>query len=268
MRDNEKKGTKGLFVLLFIMIGSALYIWLIMPMLEKEEVVEEKKEEKEEISLQEVGEQLYAKFTLTESEEYGITAEDETYLESKLSIYKMSDQLKVNLAIKNITEEYHLYDGKYSMKEAMQNMNGNFYYSGYYIRQSVVEDTVSALFGDVPFKHQTVRLRDKLYVYKDFEQYYEIWDYRNLPTYTEEKVTFEEVVVKDDEILVYEYVAYTEFKDMENIITRTLHSKNVGVVITDDNVADYLSYMDKYKYTFKKNKDGNYYFVSVEYMYE
>ena len=42
MRDNEKKGTKGLFVLLFIMIGSALYIWLIMPMLEKEEVVEEK----------------------------------------------------------------------------------------------------------------------------------------------------------------------------------------------------------------------------------
>ena len=147
-------------------------------------------------------------------------------------------------------------------------MNGNFYYSGYYIEQTAIEKSVNSLFGPTPIKHQSVRLRDKLYVYKEYEQYYEIWDYRNMPKYNEEKVTAKEVVVKDDEILVYEYVAYTDFKDLENIVTRTIHTKNVGVVITDDNVGDYLSYMDKYKYTFKKNKDGNYYFVSVEYMYE
>ena len=268
MRNNEKKGTKGLVVLLFLMVCFTIYVWLIAPMLEKEEEVEEKKDEKEEISLKELGEQLYAKFTLTESEEYGMTSQDETYLENKLSVYKMSDQLKINLAIKNLTTEYHTYDGKYSLKEAVKNMNGNFYYSGYYIEQSAIEKCVNSLFGPTPIKHQSVRLRDKLYVYKEYEQYYEIWDYRNMPKYSEEKVTAKEVVVKDDEILVYEYVAYTDFKDLENIVTRTIHTKNVGVVITDDNVGDYLSYMDKYKYTFKKNKDGNYYFVSVEYMYE
>ena len=268
MRNNEKKATKSLVVLLFLMVCFAIYMIVIVPMLEKEEEVEEKKEEKEEISLKELGEQLYTKFALDESEEFGISDVDEQHLENKLSVYKMSDQLKVNLGIKNLTTEYHMYDGKYSLKEAVKNMSGNFYYSGYYIKQSAVEDSINALFGPTPVKHQTVRLRDKLYVYKEFEKYYEIWDYKNIPQYTEEKVTSAEVVVKDDEILVYEYVAYTDFKNIDNIVTRTIHSKNVGVVITDDNVSEYLSYMDKYKYTFKKNKDGNYYFVSVEYMYE
>ena len=73
MRNNEKKGTKGLVVLLFLMVCFTIYVWLIAPMLEKEEEVEGEKEEKEEISLKELGEQLYAKFTLTESEEYGMT---------------------------------------------------------------------------------------------------------------------------------------------------------------------------------------------------
>lgn len=268
MRNNEKKATKSLFVLLFAMIAFACYMWVVAPMLEEKEVKEEKKKEEEKISLTEIGESLYARFALDESEEFGITTQDKSYMENKLTVYKMSDSLKINYGIKNLSEDYHMYDGKYSVKEAIKNMNGNFYYSGYYIAESAVEKSVDTLFGATPIKHQTIKLRDKLYVYKPYEQYYEIWEFKDMPKYSEEKITYKEVVAKEEEILVYEYIAYTDYVDVENIVTRTAHSNNVGVVITEENVAEYLSYMDKYRYTFKKNKDGNYYFVSLEYMYE
>ena len=48
-------------------------------------------------------------------------------------------------------------------------------------------------------------------------------------------------------------------KNIDNIVTRTIHSNNVGVVITDDNVSEYLSYMDKYKY-FTTSFTDKYYF--------
>lgn len=268
MNNQEKNGTKGLMVMLVIMLLFLVYQFVISPIINTEKIEETKKVEEQEVNLEELGEKLYAKFSLTIGEEYGITSDDNTLLNSKLSVYKMSDTLKLTLGIKNVGDEYITSDGSYSLKEAISNMNGNFYYSGKYITEEAIEKSLTNIFGAIPIEHQTITLRDNKYVYNKNKKIYEIWGLRKTPKYTEEKVTYKEVVVKDEEILVYEYVAYTDYADISNIKTRTVHSKSVGVVITEDDIESYLSYMDKYKYTFKKNEDGNYYFVSIEYMYE
>lgn len=268
MNNQEKNGTKGLIVLLTVMVLFAVYRVVIVPILEREEATGPEPTREDEVTLEEIGEDLYAKVTLTIEEETGITSADESALNGKLSIYKMSDKLKINLGIKNVKEESIVSDGGYSPKEAANNMDGNFYYSGKYITVKAVQASIDELCGPTPIKHQTITLRDNKYVYNPINNRYEIWVLRKTPKYTEEKVTYKEVVAKDEEILVYEYVAYTDYKDLDNIVTRTVHSKRVEVVITEENASNYLSYMDKYRYTFKKNKDGNYYFVSVEYVYE
>ena len=268
MINQEKNGTKGLMVMLTAMLLFVVYQFVIVPIIEKEKIEEPEPVKEPEINLEELGEKLYAKFSLSIGEEYGITEADETLLNGKLSVYKMSDALRLCLGFKNVGDEYITSDGSYSLREAVNNMNGNFYYSGKYITQAAIEKSMNNIFGPIPVEHQTITLRDNKYVYDEKKEIYEIWILRKTPKYTEEKVTYKEIVIKDDEILVYEYVAYTDFSEPTNAKTRTVHSKSLEVIITEEDVEGYLSYMDKYKYTFKKNKDGNYYFVSVEYMYE
>ena len=268
MAYQEKNGIKGLVVVLALMLLFVLYQFVISPLLKQEKEEEPTDTVDEVVDLDALGEKLYSQMTLSIGEEFGITDADKEHLTTKLSIYKMSDPLKITLGIKNVGEEYITYDGGYSLREAIENMDGNFYYSGEYITATAIENSIDNLFGPTPIKHQTITLRDNKYVYDDYKDIYEIWILRKTPEYTEEKITYNEVVANEEEILVYEYVAYTDYKDLDNITTRTVNSKNIGVVITEENVQDYLSYMDKYRYTFSKNEDGNYYFVSIEYMYE
>lgn len=268
MAYQEKNGIKGLVVVLALMLLFVLYQFVISPLLKQEKEEEPTDTVDEVVDLDDLGEKLYSQMTLSIGEEFGITDTDKEHLTTKLSIYKMSDPLKITLGIKNVGEEYITYDGGYSLREAIENMDGNFYYSGEYITATAIENSIDNLFGPTPIKHQTITLRDNKYVYDDYKDIYEIWILRKTPEYTEEKITYNEVVANEEEILVYEYVAYTDYKDLDNITTRTVNSKNIGVVITEENVQDYLSYMDKYRYTFSKNEDGNYYFVSIEYMYE
>ena len=268
MNKQDKNGSKGLILLLLAMVLFVVYQVFIVPLINKEETKMTEPTKEDEVTLEEIGEELYSKTTLSPVEEYGIPAEDEALLSGKLTIYKMSDKLKINLAIKNIKDKSVVVDSGYSIKDAAENMDGNYYYIGKYIPADAVQESINSLCGPTPIKHQKIELRDIKYVYNEVSNVYEIWTPRKTPEYTEEKVTYKEVVAKDEEILVYEYVAYTDYKDLDNIKTRTVHSKRVEVVISEDNVEDYLSYMDKYKYTYKKNKDGNYYFVSVEYVYE
>ena len=72
----------------------------------------------------------------------------------------------------------------------------------------------------------------------------------------------------DKEILIYYYVAYTDFSDSDDVSSGTLRYPSIDVIITQENVKDYLSYMDKFKYTFEKSNDGNFYFKSIEYVNE
>ena len=210
MNNKEKNGTKGLIVLFTVMVLFAVYQILIVPLLNQEEVKVPEPVKEDEVTLEELGEDLYSKLTLTLNEEAGITSDDNTALSGKLSIYKMSDKLKINIGIKNVKEESIVSDGGYSLKDAANNMDGNFYYSGKYITASAVQASIDSICGPVPFKHQTITLRDVKYVYNDIKNIYEIWVLRKTPQYTEEKVTYKEVVVKEEEILVYEYVAYTD----------------------------------------------------------
>lgn len=268
MNTHEKNGTKSLIVMLVLIVGFVVYVMIFQPLLEKNEVEKPKEEKPEEVNLEELGEELYAKFTLDINEELAITDSDKAALNNKLTIYKMSDQLKINLGIKNVGEEYITNDGGYSLKESLNNMNGGFYYSGKFITRTAIDQSMERLFGAVPVEHQTITLIEQRYVYNEKKDIYEIWVLKNDYEGTEKKVTNYEITAKDDQILVIEYVAYTDYKDLDNIKTRTVTRDSVEVVITEENVRDYLSYMDKYRYTFEKREDGNYYFVSVEYMYD
>lgn len=268
MQTEEKNGSRGLILLLIAMVLFIIYQLIIAPIFAKKEENVKKNPENnktaEEI-LAETSEKLYNSFALTLEEESIFTQNDRTLLNNKLSLYKMSDQLKLYLGFKNVEDKYYTKDGGYSLKEAIANSSGNYYYSGVYIMTKPLEETMVSLFGNLPIKHQTITLRNTRYVYNEKKNFYEVWITKKALTDKEEKITHKEVVTQGDEIYIYEYVAYTDSSDPNNIKSRTVQQASIEVIITDANKKTYLNYMDKYKYTFKKNKDGNYYFISVEY---
>jgi hypothetical protein len=269
MQVEEKNGSKGLILLLILMIVAGVYQLIIVPKyLNKEKKNNggsgEETKTPEEL-LAEKAEYLYNSFTLTIEEESVFNQSDKNSLKGKLTLYKMSEPLKLYIGFKNIDKKYYTKDGGHSMKEALANASGNYYYSGNYIMTAPVEEKMIELFNDLPIKHQTVTLKNTKFVYNDTKGLYEVWVTKDAILYTEEKVAYKEVVTKGNEIYIYEYVAYTDYKDLNNIKSRTVQQSSIEVIITEDNKKDYLSYMDKYKYTFEKAADGNYYFKSVEY---
>lgn len=268
IQSNEKNGSRGLILLLIAMILIGVYQLVIVPVfLTKEEQPTKEEGDKrtaEEI-LAETAESLYKSFTLTLEEESVYSLNDKSLLKTKLSLYKMSDSLKLYIGFKNVDEKYYTKDGGYSLKEALAHVSSNYYYSGDYIMTKPIEETMVKLFNNLPIKHQTVTLKNTKYVYNEKKDLYEVWVSKEKIVYTEEKITYKEVVTKDNEIFIYEYVAYTDYGDMNNIKSRTASQDSIEVIITEENKKDYLSYMDKYKYTFEKASDGNYYFKSIEY---
>lgn len=268
MQTEEKNGSRGLILLLIAMIIFIIYQLIIAPLFVKKEDAGKKDPEKiktaEEI-LAETSEKLYNNFALTLEEESIFTQNDKKLLKNKLSLYKMSEQFKLYLGFKNVESKYYLKDGGYSLKEAVANASGNYYYSGVYIKTSPIENTMISLFGELPINHQTITLKNTKYVYNEKKDLYEVWITKNEIKYTEEKITHKEVVAKSDEIYIYEYIAYTDSSNPDNIKSRTMQQASIEVIITNENKETYLNYMDKYKYTFKKASDGNYYFISIEY---
>lgn len=268
VQGHEKNGSRGLILLLIAMILVCIYQLVLVPIFFTKE--EPNKEDPgdtrtaEEI-LAETAESLYKSFTLTLEEESVFTINDRNLLKSKLSLYKMSDSLKLYIGFKNVDEKYYTTDGGYSLKDALANSSGNYYYSGKYIMTKPIEETMISLFNNLPIKHQTVTLKNTRYIYNEKKDYYEVWITKDKIIYTEEKITYKEVVTKNNEIFIYEYVAYTDYNDLNNIKSRTVSQDSIEVIITEENKKDYLSYMDKYKYTFEKDSYGNYYFKSVEY---
>ena len=124
------------------------------------------------------------------------------------------------------------------------------------------------LFGDIPINHKTITLNNSRYVYDEAHERYELWDVKKKTESTEQKIAYKEVVNNETDLYIYEYIAYTDYADPENLQTRTVHNTSVEVVITEENVKDYLNYMDKYRYIFTKQKDGSYLFTSIEYVDE
>lgn len=86
---------------------------------------------------------------------------------------------------------------------------------------------------------------------------------------------------KDKEIYVTEKILYTEVKTTDNISIINVYDKKDGTLIgnasynsdfsveeadkiTNDYFKKYSDKLNEYKYTFKQNEEGNYYFYSIE----
>ncbi len=267
----EKNGQAGLIILLLLMIGFAVYQIVISPLLNKEEGPNSNSNEAgetEEERINRLGNEFYKGFSLTMEEESVLSQEDKSYLTERLSLYRMSDATKLYLGFKNLESKYITNDDGYSLKEAVQNSNGNYYYSGKYVMVEALENSLKKIFGDIPINHGTFTVQNKRYVYDEFKQRYDIWSTKKKIETTVEKITYKEIAHSQDELYITEYVAYTDYKDPENLVTSTNHNSALEVVITKDNVQENLKYMDKYRYIFKKQSDGNYLFEAVEYVLE
>ncbi len=266
---NEKNGQAGLILLLILMIVFGIYQIFIVPILNKEDDKESNSNEHvetEEEKINRLGNTFYNVFALDYEDESILTAEDKNYLSERLSLYRMSDAVKLYLGFKNLDPKYVTTDNGYSIKDAVKNSNGNYYYSGKYIMVGALEDSYKAIFGDVPINHGTITLTNKRYVYNEATNRYEIWGVKKETESQVKKITYKEISNSADELYITEYVAYTDYTNPENLVTRTNHNDALEVVITDENVKDYLRYMDKYRYIFKKQEDGNYSFEAVEYV--
>lgn len=267
---SESNGQTGLIILLLVMIGFAVYQFFIVPMLNKEEEPSNSNVpvETEAERIERIANSLYDVYSLTVEEEYVLTAEDKTYLNDSLTLYKMSDATKIYLGIKNIDEKYITKDDGYRVKEAIANANGNYYYGGTYIMQKFLDESIQELFGEISVQHQTITLPNVRYVYNADKEIYEIWNVRVKTEIEKEKITYKEVVNNNNELYIYEYVAYTDFTNPENLVTSTVHNVAIEAIITEDNVSDCLNYMDKYRYVFQKVDDEHYLFQSIDYLEE
>lgn len=269
--SKEKSGIGGLVLVLVAMVLFAIYQFILVPYVftKEEPEVEKKEPEKTEAEiLAELAEEFHLAFDLSYEEESVYTLSDIDALMDKMTVTRMSNELKIYFGIKNVDAKYITKDGGYSAREALQAADGNFYYGGTYIMLDPIEAKIRELFGNIPYQHQSITLNNTKYVYKEAKNMYEVWIPKVKEETDIEKITYKEVITTSKEILIYYYVAYTDFSDPEEITSGTLHYPSIDVVITEDNVKDYLSYMDKFKYTFEKAADGNFYFKSIEYVNE
>ncbi len=250
----ESNGQTGLIILLIAMVGFGLYQFFIAPMLNKEEPPSNSNApvETEEERINRISNKLYQIYALKIDEESILTVEDKTYLNDTLTLEKMSDATKIYLGIKNLNSKDLIKDDGYRIKEALENANGNYYYGGTYIMQSSLEESMKNLFGDITVQHQTITLDNVRYVYET-----------NI-----EKIAYKEVVNNNEELYIYEYVAYTDFTNPENLVTSTVHNTAIETIITKDNVQDCLNYMDKYRYVFQKVDNETYLLKSIDYVEE
>ena len=97
---------------------------------------------------------------------------------------------------------------------------------------------------------------------------YEIWKVKKEKETNIEKIAYKEVVNNNEELYIYEYVAYTDFTNPENLVTSTVHNTAIETIITKDNVQDCLNYMDKYRYVFQKVDNETYLLKSIDYVEE
>ena len=269
-QGRETNGQTGLVILLIAMIGFGVYQFIIAPMLVKEAPpsVSNAPTETEEERINRIANELYATYSLSMEEESILTTEDKTYLNDSLTLYKMSDVTKLYLGFKNIEKKYLTKDNGYRIKEALANANGNYYYEGTYVMVPALVESLKKLFGDIEIQHQTITLDNVMYVYKPAKNMYEVWTVKKKKENKKIKITAKEIIPNNEELYIYEYVAYTDISDPENILTTTLHNSTLEVVITEENVNDCLNYMDKYRYVFEKQPDGSYTFKSIDFMEE
>lgn len=269
-QGRERNGQAGLIIILLAMIGFGVYQFVIAPMLAKEDAPSNSNEpvETEEQRINRIANKLYQVYSLSVEEEGVLTAEDKTYLDDSLTLFKMSDQTKTYLAIKNLDSQYITKDDGYRVKEAIANANGNYYYGGTYIRKKAIDDSIKALFGEIEVHYQTITLNNIRYVYDENKEIYEIWKVRQKVESPKDKITYKEVVNNNDELYIYEYVAYTDFTNPENLVTNTVHNVAIEAIITQDNVKDCLNYMDKYRYVFQKVDNETYILKSIDYIEE
>lgn len=266
----ESNGQVGLVIILIAMIGFGVYQFFIAPMLNKEEAPSNSNEVKETEAerIDRIANALYKVYSLTLEEEGVLTTEDKTYLNDSLTVYKMSDQTKTYLGIKNLDSKYITRDDGYRVKEAIANANGNYYYGGTYIMKKALDESIKELFGDVEIQYQTITLNNVRYVYDANKEIYEIWKVRQKTETAKEKITYKEIVNNNEELYIYEYVAYTDFTNPESLVTSTVHNVALETVITQENAKDFLNYMDKYRYVFQKVDDETYTLKSIDYIEE
>ena len=270
-QTQEKNGQTGLVLLLVLMILFVAYHFVLRPILNKEKPSEtnsNEPEETEEQRIARIGGELYRAFSLSLEEESVLTDMDRTYLENRLSLYNMSDEFKLYVGFKNLDPKYLTNEPNYNLSEAVKNANGNYYYSGKYILVDPLEEVMIRFFGDLPIYHKTITLDNIRYIYDEAQGRYEVWEAKDKVTSSVKKITYTEVANNQNELYIYEYVAYTDYKDPANLVTSTTHSGNIEVVITPETVSEYLNYMDKYRYVFKKQEDGSYLFSAIEYAVE
>lgn len=266
----ESNGSAALIILLVGMIGFAVYQFYIAPMLNKKVEPSNTNEvkETEEERINRIADKLYQVYSLTLDEENVLTTEDKTYLNDSLTLYKMSDQTKIYLGIKNLDKKYITKDAGYRVKEALANADGNYYYGGSYILTKFIDESIKQLFGDVEVEYKTFSLGNARYVYNANKEMYEVWKVRKATTSAKEKITYKEVVNNNDELYIYEYVAYTDFTNPDSLVTSTVHDPAIGVIITKDNAKEFLSHMDKYRYVYQKVDDETYTLKSIDYLEE
>jgi len=270
MNTNEEKSALPALIFLLIIVGGfCVYYFVLVPLVfdkpEEELEVDDTPTEEELLVLE--AERLFEAFSLTLEEEYIYTNSDLEGLMGTLSTYRMSNQLRVFTAIKNVDEGYITRDHAYNEIRARENIVDGFMYTGWFIMAEPITRNLENLFGAVPFNHESISLLNTRYVYNSTRNRYDIWTRLQAVEKSEvQKFVHKETILNRNQIVIYMYLAYTDFTDEDYPISRTFNTPSIAQVITEDNVSAMLRHMDRFRYTFIRSESGDFYFKSIEFV--
>lgn len=295
--ENEKKNSKGLIIiislLVVIIIGLALYICYDKVVLKNEpKEVEKKGENSKEESIEKELNDIYVKNDILEKI-YILNVNGpmlnekilDNYMEfaypgffSELYSSPLSDDERLNIAINASGKSFEKTSISYEnmgeeAKEKYKTYASSPYFTDvvkYQVSSSIVEKKYKELFGKKLVKHKDVG-RCPYYVYDSKNNVYFYSSQCGGTSASKNELYVNKITTLDDELYAYVNLAYiTPHGDYTGEINNDVYDgiDNKGKLIENVNTAYKLSEnyskFSNYKFIFKKDTTGNYYFYSIE----
>lgn len=220
----------------------------------------EKKIEEEITHTEEEINALYESAYLPFEYDYYLNKEDVSKIDEGLDSDDITNNMFLLYGLKSAPQDKMIYEGG-----AAQTVDKEGYkYTGIYIKATYIQVELNNIFGVAKYNNQSIKTLEYKYIYDAKNNLYRIYQKDYVPKI--EKVTHIDYDWDDDNIYVYEYVAYTRLTGAQQT-SYTRHNKLLPINITEDNILENLDIIDKYKYTFAYNKNVKKYLLSeIKYM--
>ena len=215
--------------LLLTLIGLVLIGYGVLTIVNPQEKKQEEKKEEIPEPTQKVDVSTYVLFNVNDSSNI-YTEDDIKALPNGLDVTSLSNNAILSYAARSAAWTY--VDGKS------------------YITEEDLDKSVKKIFGDIPYTKAPFSYSNKSITYnKETKRFYLLSENDNVFNY--KKYYHKEVIDNDTELMIQEYVAYTD-----DTKSWTINNAPLDIKIDNTNIDDNYPKLKYYEYTFVKENDS------------